>query len=324
MPSLLVSGAINWDTTLFVDVLPKPGQEVRVRKTLSVPGGKGANTAVAAARILGSGEVAIIGMLGSDEIANAQISTLKAEGIDTTCLSMQSTLTSGKAFVVVDGNGENMILTHHAANTKVTREFASTDAVRHAITNVSAVVIIDPPLAAAAELVDRAKLLGKKIMFSPATLSYDGFSSLELILLAADYVVVNEHEAQLLAPAGEGEAACEKLSTLLRGRPVITTLGRLGSMICAQGRKEIVPGIDPGLIGLKVVNTVGAGDTLVGSFAAFKVLGMQDLQALFLASVAAALKVTREETRGSPTYSEILRIAESETLRNVYNQFRVR
>ena len=66
MSKILVCGAINWDTTLFVDKFPNPGDEVRVMKAISVPGGKAANTAVAAVKILGADSVGVIGMLGVD------------------------------------------------------------------------------------------------------------------------------------------------------------------------------------------------------------------------------------------------------------------
>jgi len=65
MPEILVSGAINWDTTLFVERLPNPGEEVRTTKVVSVPGGKAANTAVAAAKILGTNNVGIMECSGS-------------------------------------------------------------------------------------------------------------------------------------------------------------------------------------------------------------------------------------------------------------------
>ena len=77
MPKILVCGAINWDTTLFVERLQKPGEEVRATKVVSVPGGKASNTAVAAAKILGTKSVGVIGMLGIDNIAEKQIKILQ-------------------------------------------------------------------------------------------------------------------------------------------------------------------------------------------------------------------------------------------------------
>lgn len=83
MPNILVCSAINWDITVFVDRFPNPGEEVHVMRVISVPGGKAANTAVAAVKILGTNNVGIIGMLGLDDIAESQIKILQNEEIDT-------------------------------------------------------------------------------------------------------------------------------------------------------------------------------------------------------------------------------------------------
>ena len=72
MPNILVCSAINWDIMVFVDRFPNPGEEVHVMRVISVPGGKAANTAVAAVKILGTNNVGIIGMLGLDDIAESQ------------------------------------------------------------------------------------------------------------------------------------------------------------------------------------------------------------------------------------------------------------
>ena len=324
MPCLSVIGAINWDTTLFVDELPKPGHEIRTRKMTSGPGGKGANTAVAAARILGNQEAAVIGMLGTDELGDAQISVLRSEGVDVSCVGVCPEVKSGQAFVIVDKFGENMIITHRAANSGVTREFTESHDVIKALASSKAVVIIDPPLDAAAELVSRARSDGKKIIFSPATLVQSGFASLEQIMLAADYVIVNEHEARLLTGVSDALESSEKLSARLDGKTTITTLGKRGCAICSGGKNEIIRGIDPSIFGLKVVSTVGAGDTFVGAFTSFKVLGMSDIMSIFLANIAAALKVSSEETRGSPSYEKIIRYAESDALIEIYNSLKAR
>ena len=85
-------------------------------RVASEPGGKGANTAVAAAKILGNNSVATIGMLGVDDIADRQLRILQDQGVDTTLILESDKLLSGQAYVIVDKNGENMILTYQAAN----------------------------------------------------------------------------------------------------------------------------------------------------------------------------------------------------------------
>ncbi|HKU50662.1 MAG TPA: ribokinase [Nitrososphaera sp.] len=324
MPSLLVCGAINWDTTIFVNSLPRPGEELKVKKVISVPGGKGANTAVAAARILGkNNEVGIIGMLGPDSIAEMQITTLREEGIDLTLLSRHEELSSGQAYVIVDDKGENMILTHRAANAGLTKEFAQSEKVSISIDKAKMLILIDPPLEVAVELASSARKRGKTVVLSPATLVHQGVSSLGRLLDYSDYIILNEHEAESLASAESGIAACEKLSTMLNNKPVITTLGAEGCIACHAGGKTIIPTMDLAQFGLRVASTVGAGDTLEGAFASFKLKGSSDLEALLLANIAASLKITREHTRGSPTHDEIQSYAHSDAMRPAFDRLRV-
>ncbi|MGH7909161.1 MAG: carbohydrate kinase family protein [Thermodesulfobacteriota bacterium] len=323
VPRLLVCGAINWDTTLFVDSLPKPGEEVKVNRVLSFPGGKGANTAVAAARILGKNKVGIIGMVGSDEIGEKQITILNGEGVDVSCSSRHKDLLSGQAYVVVDSKGENMVLTHRAANKAITLDAVGAGNIAAAIESSSMMIIIDPPLEVATELATRANTLGKLVMLSPATLVNHGYSALETLLCKADYLILNEHEAMSLAEVEDGRTACEKLSARLSGKRVITTLGSDGCIVSHEGKNRTVPAMGLSLFGLNVASTVGAGDTFGGAFSSFKLMGMADLEATFLANVAAALKITREQTRGSPTYEEIRKYVESDALRPIYEKFKV-
>ena len=323
MPRLLVCGAINWDTTLFVDRLPTPGEEVKVNSVLSVPGGKGANTAVAAARILGKNQVGIIGMIGSDEIAEKQIAILSKEGVDVSCCGRHKDMHSGQAYVAVDREGENMVMTHRAANMAITLDQVGAENVSVAIENSSMMIIIDPPLDVATELAAKARDCGKLLILSPATLVNQGFSMLEGFLSRADYLILNEHETSALAGLENGRAACEKLSKILGGRPVVTTLGSKGCIVCHDGKNMTIPAIDPSLFDLKVASTVGAGDTFEGAFSSFKLMGLADLEAIFLSNLAAALKITQEQTRGSPTVEEIRNYANSAILQPVYEKYKI-
>lgn len=323
MPRLLVCGAVNWDITIFVDNLPRQGEELKANRVVSVPGGKGGNTAVAAARILGKKQAGIIGMIGSDEIATMQREILLSEGVDVSCPIHHKELASGQAYVIVDQKGENMILTHRAANAALSKQILREETIATAVKSASMLVVIDPPIDAAYELAVSARKLGRSIILSPAMLVSHGLSKLKDLLQLADYIILNEQESRLLASADDGAEACEKLSTLLEGKTVITTLGSMGCIICSDGRRKAVPTMNPGLFGLTSVNTAGAGDTFQGAFASFKLEGLGDEEAAFLANVAATLKITREQTRGSPTLEEIKKYAESALLRPVYDAIRL-
>lgn len=164
MLKILVCGAINWDTMLFVDRFPDPGEEVRVMKVISVPGGKAANTAVAAVKILGSNIVGVIGMLGVDDIAERQIKILQNEGIETSLIFRHERMLPGQAYVIVDNKGEDMILTHQAANLAIRPEHVVRPEVLSAIDKSSTIIVIDPPLDIAGSLIIYAKRTGKNVI----------------------------------------------------------------------------------------------------------------------------------------------------------------
>jgi ribokinase len=306
MLKVLICGAINWDTTLFVERLPNPGQEIRIMRVASEPGGKGANTAVAAARILGNNTVATIGMLGVDDIADRQLRILQDQGVDTTLILGSDKLLSGQAYVIVDKNGEDMILTYQAANLALTPEFVESSKVLSAIEESSMIIVIDPPLDVATALIVKSKDRGKTIIWAPALLTNHGFSVLEQYIRDVDYLILNQQEAKSLTSIHDGIQACTKISNAINGK-VVVTLGHEGCMLCSGGKGKKIPPLHLSLSGLDVASTAGAGDTLVGVFGAFKVKGFDDARALYLANIAAALKTTREETRASPTYEEIQR-----------------
>ena len=307
MSKILVCGAINWDTMLFVDRFPNPGEEVRVTKVISVPGGKAANTAVAAAKILSTNSVGVIGMLGVDSISESQIRTIENEGIDTSLIFQHDGMLSGQAYVIVDSKGENVILTHQAANLAISLEHVERPKVLSAIDRSSIIIVIDPPLDVAGSLITYASRARKSVIWSPALLTNYGLSTVKRYLTHVDYLILNQQEASSLTSMDDGVQACIKISNSINGKNVVVTLGDKGCVLCTKGKSMMIPPLHLSSSDLKIVSTVGAGDTFVGAFAAFKLKGFEDARALYLANVAAALKTSREETRASPTYEEIKR-----------------
>lgn len=307
MPKILVCGAINWDTTLFVDRFPNAGEEVRVMKVISVPGGKAANTAVAAVKILGTNSVGVIGMLGVDGVAENQIKILQNEGVDTSLIFRHDGMLSGQAYVIVDSKGENVILTHQAANLAIGPEHVVQPEVLSAIDKSTTIIIIDPPLDIAGSLIKNARRAGKTVIWSPALLTNYGLSAVQRYMTHVDYLILNQQEARSLTSMDDGVQACTKISNSVSSRNVVVTLGDEGCVLCTSGKRMMIRPLPFSSSDLKIVSTVGAGDTFVGAFGAFKLKGFEDARALYLANIAAALKAAREETRASPTYEEIKR-----------------
>lgn len=330
MSSIFVCGVINWDTLLFVKDLPAPGEEVKVNRAISVPGGKGGNTAVAAARLLDRSSptntrVGIIAMLGSDDIAQKQLRILGEEGVDTSCIIQYHGINSGQAFVLIDKNGQDMIMTYSVANEMMMAEkmkIVVNEIINFALGKSEMMIIIDPPLETAANLSKQCKDGGKPVIVSPALLTSYGFSALRRYLNNADYVILNQQEAKSLMSIDDSMTACSKLSDALGGKKVITTLGSKGCIFCSWGKKTIIPTMDLSKFNLKVKSSAGAGDSFVGAFGAFKLEGLDDFESIILANIAAALKTTREEIRGTPTRNELYIYANKNYINSLRNQIR--
>src|SRR5262249_11557752 len=171
MPELVVCGVVNWDTLLFVEDLPGPGEEVRVARMAGAPGGKGANTAVAAARILGRNAAALVATLGNDGLAERELEIMEQEGVDTSAV-VRMGQNSGQAFVAIDSRGEDMIMTHMAANGNLSPELLdASECVSSLISHSKSIVIIDPPLAAAEWLASKSRAVGRTLIMTPALLT---------------------------------------------------------------------------------------------------------------------------------------------------------
>ena len=120
MARTVVIGAVNWDTTLFVKRFPQEGEEVVVKRITRVAGGKAGNTSVAAARLLGPGQAAILGGLGKDSIATEQVKTFEDEGVVTAGLKFCENAESGQAYITIDDKGANIIYKLSGANALIT------------------------------------------------------------------------------------------------------------------------------------------------------------------------------------------------------------
>jgi ribokinase len=294
---ILVCGAINWDTLILVDEFPKGGVEVKANNIISLPGGKGGNTATAAIRILREKKsVGILGVLGYDDIANKQLEIFEKEGIDTSFI-VRKNIPSGQAYVIIDKLGENMILTYKAAN-----DMLKPDDITDNI-NIDMLIVIDPPLESAKRLINLAYNKGKQVLFMPALLTRHSINILEELLRSSDYIILNEHEAMQLTNDQDSIRASKSLSK--RFKKVITTLGEKGCILSYNENSVLVPSIDLNMLKLKSISTVGAGDTFAGSFASYLILGFDELKAISLANLTAALKTTRYGARDTPKYEDL-------------------
>jgi ribokinase len=302
MVSLVVCGAINWDISCFVDRLPVPGEEVTIKHITRVSGGTGGNIAVAAARILGAKEVALIGALGEDAIARRQIAALDTEGVKTEGIHHIKGEESGQAYILVDQAGQNVIASHLGANARLCLEHLNKAQVKQQLRECRGIVLTDPPLDVATELINLAKRRGLPMLWDPGILISPNRETLQSLAREAEVLFLNEAEASALLGTDELNRSSQRLRELGFGNNTVLKLGAQGAVMLelASGTVVEIPALPLKELGLDVINTVGCGDAFVGVFAAYHVLGADLQKSLIMASAAAGINATHPETRGSP------------------------
>ncbi len=304
-PELLVTGALNWDINLFVKHLPRSGEEVVVEKIERVPGGKGGNVSVAAARILGPGRVALMACLGQDEVGSRQVSILKEEGVDPSAVQLLENVESGQAYITIDGEGTNVIETHFGANAKLTQEIIQKPSVQSVLRTCSMMVVIDPPRNVAGKILAQGRSLKRSILWHPGVLTRFGIKEFEEDMEGVDYMVLNEIEAKAFTDSKTINQSLARINKAAPKAKILVTLGKQGAAFYENGNISREGRILLDKLGRKVVNTTGCGDAFVGAFAAYKILGEEDANAFRYANMAGALKAGRTETRGSPDRREL-------------------
>ena len=302
MASLVVCGAINWDMSCFVERLPVPGEEVIIKHITRVSGGTGGNIAVAAARILGAEEVALIGALGKDDIARQQIAALENEGIITAGIHQVVGEESGQAYILVDQTGQNIIASLLGANAKLGLGHLNKTQVKQQLQECRGIVLTDPPLEVAEELINLAKRRDVPVLWDPGILISPNREALHSLARDSKVLFLNETEADALLGTDELNTSLQRLQELGFGNHTVLKLGAQGAVMLepTNGTVIEVPALPLKKLGLNVVNTVGCGDVFAGVFAAYHVMGSSLVQSLVMASAAAGLNATRPETRGSP------------------------
>jgi ribokinase len=298
---LTVLGSLNMDISVTVPRLPAPGATVLGGAAAYAPGGKGANQAVAAARLGGS--VRMVGCVGDDEFGARLRAALDAEGVESTAVRTVPAAPTGLAMITVDGAGENMITVAPGANREVgTAELAAVGALRADVLVISAeipVAVIKSVLAASGPPI-------RLLNLAPAPPE-----AAELVAAGVDWLVVNESEAatvlgwKVAGLAGAALAAAELTNAGVRH--AVVTAGAAGAAY--RGRDAGEP---PGVVTVpgfpvRAVDTVGAGDTFVGALAVALAAGIDPPEAVRAAAAAGAAAATRPGTQsGMPRPRDVL------------------
>jgi ribokinase len=310
MTDLICCGAINWDINLFMERLPRTGEEVPVHEIQRVSGGTAANVSVAAARILGKDRVAFIGALGEDAIAEAQIKILEDEGVDPSGILLIPEEESGQAYISISADGANEIHTYFGANLRITGEHMLEKERLELIKQAKVCVIMDPPIETAEKLAELCKKHGVKVIWDPGVYAEEGIDALLPTLKDVDYFILNHIEYENLLDTSDPKMVAEALTDRVPDIKAIIKHGAEGCILCEDEGGTIIQmeAVPLPELGMKVINTVGCGDAFIGGFASALVEGKTHIEALRQASASGSFKATRIETRGGPTKEELLKL----------------
>lgn len=256
MSRILVVGSLNADLVVRAPRFPQPGETISGEDLQVIPGGKGANQAVAAARL--GADVAMLGRVGKDNFGDFLLNNLKSNHVDSQ-LVQRDDASTGTATIIVDVNGQNSIVLSAGANGKVsTADVESASFLHHKLLLLQLEIPIPTVLSAA----QRAKENNMRVILNPAPAKEIPD---ELIALA-DFIIPNETELSLLTGMDVNDIpSAEKAARVLlqRGaKHVIVTLGSKGALIAG---KETSTQVDT--FKVNVVDTTAAGDAFIGGFA---------------------------------------------------------
>ncbi len=253
---IIVFGSVNLDLVARVDRLPRPGETLAGKHLSALPGGKGANQALAAQRA--GARVAMVGAVGEDVFATTALAGLAAAGVDLTRVARVDA-TTGVAIIHVDGNGQNCITVIAGANANADAGNVSDALLRAGNTLL---MQLEVPLPTVHSLAQRAHARGARVVLNAAPAQ-----SLPVALLGLlDVLVVNEIEADAIATALGMPSLPEAFAATAYhrfGAATVVTLGAQGALGAADGRLWRIPAPT-----IEVRDTTGAGDAFTGALAA--------------------------------------------------------
>ncbi|WP_413460291.1 ribokinase [Herbaspirillum huttiense] len=297
---IVIIGSVNMDLVLRVPRMPLPGETLAGEKFMTIPGGKGANQAVACARLAAPGtSVAMVACVGDDAFGGQMRDSITACGIDDRYIDQVAGEATGIASIMVDAHAQNSIVIAAGANGRLDVE--RIERARPLIEQAAIVLLqLEVPMDTVIHSIELAHALGKTVVLNPAPAQALPRELLQKI----DYLILNEIEAAMLA-----EEQSEDIPLLARklhalgARNVVVTLGEKGVYgSFADGQQRHVPARK-----VQAVDTTAAGDTFIGGFIGAIAQGRDQFDAIAYAQAAAALSVTRVGAQTSiPTRDEVV------------------
>ena len=297
MRNICVIGSLNMDLVVNVDTMPKPGQTIIGSNFKEVPGGKGANQAVAMARL--NGNVSMIGKVGEDGFGQTLINSLKNDKVDTTYIQTSKGAT-GVALITVDKNAQNSIVVSPGANFEVKEDDIDNNI--EAIKNSDIVVLqLETPLNTIKYALNKAKELNKYTILNPApAVKLD-----DEIIKNVDLLTPNETELEIISGVSiETEEDIQKAAQIMIEKGVkelIVTLGSKGSLYINKEKSMFKKAYK-----VEAMDTTAAGDSYTGALAVALSQDKNIEDAMDFASKVGALSVLKEGAQSSlPTLEDV-------------------
>ena len=296
-PSIVVVGSSNTDMVIQAEHLPAPGETILGGTFFMAQGGKGANQAVAAARL--NGHVTFIAKIGSDVFGKQSLQLYKDEGIDTAYVSIDDSSPSGVALITVDNNGENCIAVAQGANGNLGVDDISK--AQTVLENASIILMqLEIPLKTVAQVANIAESKRVRLVLNPAPAR----SLPDELLKKVSIITPNEKEAEMLTGIKISNIErAKEAARVLAGKgieTIIITMGAEGALVFHNNEFELVPGSK-----VKAVDTTAAGDVFNGALVVAISEGNDLIEAVRFANTAAAISVTRLGAQASaPRRSE--------------------
>lgn len=298
MKKIVVIGSINMDLVTICERAPRGGETLLGKKFMQIPGGKGANQAVAMEKM--KSPVSMLGKIGREGMGDILLDSMKKDGIDISNIEYCDE-TTGIAKIIVEENGQNRIIVVPGANYEVDSSYID----RHldAIKNCDILVTqLEIPIDTVKYSLKKAKEFGKITILNPAPATKLD----EEIILNSDYIIPNETELELLSGMSitDEKSVINAADVLLKKgvKGLIVTLGSKGCMYISKVERKAFPAYR-----VKAIDTTAAGDSFIGGFVNGLASGLNFEESIDRGTKVAAISVTRIGAQTSiPTLEEVL------------------
>jgi ribokinase len=284
---IIVIGSCNTDMVIRTQKMPQPGETVLGGEFMINQGGKGANQAVAVAKL--GGNTMFVGKVGNDIFGNRTVELLSKVGIDTSQVTVSTDKPSGVALINVDASGENAIAVASGANGALS--CADIDAIESEIADAALIIMqLEIPIDTVEHAATIAKKHGVLVVLNPAPAPTTPLPP--TLLSNVDIIIPNKTEAEKISGVEiTDDASAEDAIKVIHGMGVTTvifTLGSKGALLNVDGNSTLIPSYK-----VKAVDTTAAGDTFCGALCVAISEGKTLLDAVKFANRAASVTITR-------------------------------